>query len=422
MARKRGFLAEYQRQMRLTEQRQRQRAQLVARAERERQAAIRKAEQQRRAAERAELAAARLSEQERRKQEREALAAHQANMQAEVDDLNAALAEAQAELESILSSTLDVDDFVDLESLRVKASHPPFAHEHLRVPTSPPPHVPDPPRPEPEAPKNAFSLFNKKKKQEEAELAAAEAHRLALQQWEHDLQELSQWRAKADATYRDLEEKRQRELANALESYRNECAARDREASERNKELDDLIVGLGYGVPDAVNEYISIVLANSVYPENFEVDHTATFEPSGAELTLNMRIPGPDTFETTKSYRYVKAADEITATALSQKDQKDRYTSIVNAVALRTLHEVFEADRRGVIQSIALELGTETRSPATGQFAYVPLLGVATDRAAFEEIDLSAVVPAATLQHLNAVVSKNPFALTPANLSGVRKG
>ncbi|HEY9564096.1 MAG TPA: hypothetical protein VIR30_10040, partial [Nocardioides sp.] len=90
-------------------------------------------------------------------------------------------------------------------------------------------------------------------------------------------------------------------------------------------------------------------------------------------------------------------------------------------VALRTLHEVFEAERRGLIQSISLEVGTETTDPATGIQGYVPFVAVAAERATFMAFDLSEVVPAATLQHLGAAASKNPLGLVPADVSGIRK-
>ena len=50
-----------------------------------------------------------------------------------------------------------------------------------------------------------------------------------------------------------------------------ECSAREVEASENNKVLDELIANLGYGVPDAVQEYVAIVLSNSVYPSHFPI-------------------------------------------------------------------------------------------------------------------------------------------------------
>jgi restriction system protein len=52
----------------------------------------------------------------------------------------------------------------------------------------------------------------------------------------------------------------------------------------------------------------------------------------------------------------------------------------------------------------------------------VPLVVVAADRTTFSAFDLANVVPAATLDHLGAAVSKSPFDLTAADTSrGVRQ-
>ena len=89
----------------------------------------------------------------------------------------------------------------------------------------------------------------------------------------------------------------------------------------------------------------------------------------------------------------MKAKDEITATQLPAKAQKDRYTSAVHQVALRTLHEVFEADRAGKIHSIALTVGVNRIAPATGKPEYVPLAVAAADRDTFNTFDLANVSP-----------------------------
>lgn len=353
--------------------------------------------------------------------EREALLAHHASMQADVDDMNASLAERNMELDGLLSSTLDKDDYVDLESLRVSAVHPPFAHGHLRVPAHRPAPLPAPQRPVRGIAAEPVGLFGRKRQREEAEAAVDTEYRAALTEWEREMDALPARQAAQDAEYEAREARRQRELASAWAEFQLECKKREEKVAERNRTLDELIVGLGYGMPEAINEYIGIVLANSVYPEDFEVESEATYEPQGAELSLRVVIPAPDSLPTIKSYRYVKASDEIVNTELSQKSQKDRYTEIVNSVALRTLHEVFEADRRGLIKAISLEVGTSANSPATGKLEYIPFLGVAVDREVFAEIDLSGVVPSATLQMLNAAVSKNAHGLVPANVSGVRR-
>ena len=126
--------------------------------------------------------------------------------------------------------------------------------------------------------------------------------------------------------------------------------------------------------------------------------------------------PGPGPHD--KAYKYAKAADEITETALPQKATKDRYAGAVNQVALRSLHEVFEADRRGLIQSIALQVGTETIDPATGVETYVPFVAVGADRATFTGFDLAAVVPAATLAHLGRRCRRTRSASSPRTCRG----
>ena len=167
--------------------------------------------------------------------------------------------------------------------------------------------------------------------------------------------------------------------------------------------------------------YIGIVLSNSVYPDAFPVRYEHNFGLPNRELRLTVTVPQPSDVPSVKEYKYVKAKDEITATLLPLKTQKDRYAGAVHQVAVRILHEIFEADRSGKIHSIALALGTEAISPATGLSETIPLVIVAADRETFRRFDLTNVVPRATLDHLGAAVSKSPFDLTPADTShGVR--
>ena len=135
---------------------------------------------------------------------------------------------------------------------------------------------------------------------------------------------------------------------------------------------------------------------------------------------LRVLVPGPDKVPSTSAYKYTKSSDEITSTSLSQKACKDRYAGAVHQVALRSMHEVFEADRHGHIKTISLEVGTETIDPATGREVYLLFVAAGAERNSFLELDLANVVPAATLSHLGAAVSKNPFGLVAADASGIR--
>lgn len=403
-----------QHQNKLAEQRQRA-------AERERAAAVRRSEQARKAQERAILAAARASEADRKRLEKEAAAAHVVARQAEVDELNAELAAKFDSIDTLLEATLDVDDYVELENLRRTVEHPPFDRDDLQEPVPAPVVLLDPEPPVFHPPEAPAGIFGRKKKLAEAQAKSEAAHAQAQAAWEYEMQQLPSRRQRLAERHADQEQARQRALEVEVERYEKECEQREAEAAKHNASLEKFMVNLSYGVVEAVQEYIGIVMANSVYPDGFTVDHEAQFDPENAELNLRVLIPGPDTIPMIKAYRYVKSSDEIATVALSQKDAKDRYAGVVHQVALRTLHEVFEADRRGLVRTIALEVGTETVSPATGRETYVPLAAVGAPRDEFSELDLSAVVPAATLEHLGAAVSKNPLGLVPANGSGIRR-
>ncbi len=151
------------------------------------------------------------------------------------------------------------------------------------------------------------------------------------------------------------------------------------------------------------------------------MEHEFEFDSKTAELKLHVVVPGPEEMPDAKAYKYTKSTDLITKTSLSQKLCKERYASAVNQIALRTLHEVFEADRRGLIKTISIEVGTNTIHPATGLETYVLFVAAAAERDSFLKFNLGAVVPAATLEHLGAAVSKNPYGLVEVSSSGVRK-
>jgi restriction system protein len=414
---RRGFLAEVQRQI-AASQREAERAQKAA--AREHQAALRKAEQTRKAEERAVAKAARASEADRKRLEREAKTAHVASMQAEVEEKNAALADMYDEIDGLLAATLDVDDYVGLDDLRRTVEHPAFDRSDLETSIPSPPEIPAPAEPQFEQPVAPKGLFGKKKKLAEAETEAHAVHAEDMTAWQEEMDVLPALRQQAADEHAKEEAERVSALATERARYDKECIDRDAEVAEYNAGIDTLATNLGYGTVEAVEEYIMIVLSNSAYPEHFAAQHEFDFDPSTAELQLRTLIPGPDEVPTIKTYKYTKPIDEISTTALSQKASKDRYMLAVQHVALRTLHEIFEADRRGLVNAISLELGTETIDPATGNQKYVPFVAVAADRETFTGFDLSAVQPAATLDHLGAAVSKNPFGLVPANTTGIR--
>ena len=416
----RGFIAEMQHQARVTA---REQAKAQREAERRHKAAVRAAEQERKAAERAEKQLARAQATEQKRLEKKAKEAHIAAMEADVERLNLGLELSYEEIDSLLAATLGVDDYVDLEALKVVAEHPPFDRPDLEVALPAPEAVSNLPEPmlaPPPVPRGLRAFFGKKRHAKAVKKAEAE-HDLAVVAWHEELARIASVNESARKKHTEAEAQRIVDLERERARYDAECSKRETDAEKLNQDIDVLIANLGYGAVDAVQEYVSIVLSNSVYPKCFPIDHDFDFDPAAAELRLRVLVPGPDSLPDTRLYKYVKSSDEITKTTLSQKAQKDRYCRAVFEVALRSLHEVFEADRRGIIKTISLEVGTDTIDPATGRNDFFLFVATGAERQAFLELDLSNVVPTATLARLGASVSKNPFGLVAADASGIRR-
>lgn len=409
-----------QRQIKIAE---REQARAARAAHRNYVAARRDAERARREAERAAIELSRSDAQQRKALEKQAKEAYLNARLAEVEELNLELAQMAEELDSLLAATLDVDDYVDLETLKRTASHPPFDRTDLMQPVPPPPAIVDPETPiyvSPPEPNWFWRLFGTGR-HERAVAQAKTEHQVVLKNWKDEIERNSVRRKRAQIEHINAEQSRLDALATEKSRYEAECAARRAEVETQNGEVAKFISELSYGVPAAVQEYVGIVLSNSIYPDHFQLEHRFIFEPSDAELKLRVLVPGPDKISDVKAHKYTKSTDEITASQLSQRERKDRYSDAVNKVALRALHEIFEADRRAIIQTISLEVGTETTDPATGRETYVSFVAVAAERGSFLKINLANVVPEATLQHLGASLSKNPFGLVAANPTGVRR-
>lgn len=421
MGRRRGFFAELQYQ---AAKAQKESARQAAAAERERVRLEREMHRAQAAAIAARERAARANAQAAAQAEREAKRLHFEAQQTKVESLNADLREELADIDSILESTLAVDDYVDLERLRRVAEHPRFESAHLKTLPAPAP-IAAPPEPyfQQPAPPTGISAVFARKKHAAATAAAQAQFEQAHEAWRAVVAQIPGRQLAASEQHQAAEGERLRRLASDRRRYDAECDERQRVADTENAHLDDLINRLANSEADAVDEYIGIVIGNSIYPEVIAASSDLDFSYSSdmRELSITLKFPPPEVIPTTKSLRYVRASDEIAETKLTQKDITTRYTNLINNMTLRTLHEVWESDRAGKIDSISLVGGVNHVDPAVGTDIFVRLIALAVSREDFLQIDLSRITPSETLKHLRAVVSKTPHRLTPIDdKKGVR--
>jgi len=114
-----------------------------------------------------------------------------------------------------------------------------------------------------------------------------------------------------------------------------------------------------------------------------------------------------------KEHRYVKSRDEIKTSARPATQRKSLYASMIAQIALRTVHEIFEADRLGHVETVVYNGVVDSIDKRTGQQARVCLVSLRTTRDTFEALQLDRVDPQECLKGLGAGVSKKPFELAP---------
>jgi restriction system protein len=349
----------------------------------------RELERQARATEREQKA----RERERAARERDAKRRHAEARAAEVEEMNADVEAEVAALEGILAATLTVDDHIDFDVLKEEPEIPPFQPGRLAVAERSPERDAFMP-----SPLSALSKLvpGAKAKHEQAVVSATSAYEQA--QREHA----------------DRERAREAELAGARRAYEKDVAKIKARAEAQHREIDAFRVRFEAGDPAAIVEYFSLVLDTSSYPEDFPKRHRMAFVPESKQLVVEYELPTADaSVPTDRGYRYVESRDAVEELPRSAAQIKALYMQIVAQTTLRTLHELFEADRDRRLETIVLNCYVETIDPSTGKPISPHLVTVRASRGVFAQLDLRNAEPLACLKGLNASVSKSPSELLP---------
>jgi len=338
--------------------------------------------------ERAERRAERADAAERRRQEQ---VAHEAGAAA-AKEMMAQLDAQVAELRTVLTSVLASPPRLPFAELKRSAEAAPFEPGELGQPL-PVPVWEDFAPPSPGA---LSGLVGGKARRARAEEAARAAFGQAI------------------AEHRLAEQERARRLRQAREEYDRMILDLEAEVRQHNAAVDELEGSFRAGVPEAVEEYFSQLLALSEYPPGFPCEWQLAYRHEPRELVIEYRLPSADVVPRARDFRYVKSRGEIDELARPVKEVKDLYASVVYQVALRTMWECFAAaEGLDVVDTVVFNGIVPATNRATGQPEELHLVSAPASRAMFSELVLDQLDPAACLRYLKAVVSPHPYDLEP---------
>ncbi|MFY1637137.1 restriction endonuclease [Solwaraspora sp. WMMB335] len=310
---------------------------------------------------------------------------------AKVAAANANLRSRLSQLEELLAETLSVDDHIDLNRLKRSAKPPPFDPGDLATPLTPP----------------RWSDFEPP---EPAGLGKMFGGEIRHQQ---QLAEAQQAFERAKGEHEAAEAQRQRRLAAAEEKYRQQCDKLAAKVAAHNAAIDRFASVFAAADPKAVVEYFGLVLGNSVYPDDFPQRYRLAYLPESRQLVVEYQLPTADVIPKMREYRYLPDEDEVTAVPRPDSEIDERYADMVTQITLRTVHELYEADRTRLLETVSLNGIVDTTDPATGRRARPCLVSLRTDRQSFVSINLANVDPAVCLRRLGARLSPHPVDLDP---------
>lgn len=303
-----------------------------------------------------------------------------------VDLQNEELEQVVQRFTSLLKETLFKDDYIDLDKLK----------RTIELPTHPS-RSPLPQKPElsaylpPQLKGMQKFVPGATKKQQIHEEAAQTRFRAALKQYETALQKHEQ----------------------AQKAYNTYLSQTKPEIEAHNAHLDELKKDLATGLPSAIVDYCALVLEASTYPQEFPQHAKLAYVPESKQLVVEYDLPNFEVIPTISVYKYNKSKDEITTTSRPTTQRKALYSSVIAQITLRTIHELFEADRIGHIETIVFNGYVESLDRGIGHNVRICLVTVRTDRETFAKINLEHVDPSICLKTLNASVSKSPDELAP---------
>jgi restriction system protein len=334
-------------------------------------------------------------EQQRRAAEREAKAEYVRSRELKTSQLNTELEKRLRSLENILADSLSVDDVIPFELLRFREAPPTF---------SPPIDVAYP-KPAPDQasfingvvqPSGLKAFVPGARKRYEQELKKVETqYEAALTEWM-------------------INEQQRLETLTALESKHADVVEEfEKTRDRRNSEVDIFERKYRAGDPAAIVPYCKMVLELSGYPAGIPHDFKLAYTQASQQLVVEFELPVASIVPKIGEYRYTKASDTIGEKARKENDIRDLYQNIVASIALRTVHELFEADQGDHISVLCFNGFIRTIDPATGKDIQPHLISVRTTKEKFEEIDLARVDKAVCLRNLGAQVSRQPAEAQP---------
>lgn len=304
-----------------------------------------------------------------------------------------------AELEGTLAHTLQVDDAVDWDSLMDQAPYPHPKPSRLPLET-----VPTEPRSSDPKYKPELTFVDKllAKRRDRKIREAAALYTADHATWKEQTKAIEEQNKASENKYIIVLSVWVKAKAE-YESRQIATNKRISEQKERYLQKD----------PDAISDYCEMVLGNSEYPDYFPQEWDIEYRPESQTLLVDYSLPDIEAIPVLQSVRYIVSRDEFTETKLSGTELNRLYDKLLYQIALRTIHELYEADAADALRTIIFNGWVASIDKSTGLGVNPCIMSIQASKDEFLALDLSNIEPKACFKHLKGVGSSKLHGLAP---------
>lgn len=193
--------------------------------------------------------------------------------------------------------------------------------------------------------------------------------------------------------YEDRLKEYEERKTKALQDYFLAKQEFETEQRQHNADVNFLRESFEMHEEGAIEKYASVVLANSQYPSELDMDFDVDYV--GFENTIYVSFLLPDIADLPMIDRYTfnQSTDEIKEYPLSKANATMLYENTLLSVGIRTIHEMFEAIYNGAIETVVFKgyLLSSEASEETIDFSdnVREIFEIKADKMVFESIAIS---------------------------------
>ena len=272
-------------------------------------------------------------------------------------------------------------------------------------------HKPYPERPKEEAFSPKLTLIDKlmAKRRERKIGESKQRYASALSTWEEDKLSVD----KANAALEKSFDRQLSEWEKRVEDWTDRRKTFLAEQRQYNDNIDSLKDQYSSKDKDAILEYCELVLTKSEYPASFPKSYALEYTPENGILVIEYSLPSQSCFPTVKEVRYLSSRKELKESTIPEAQQSKMFDDAMYKIALRTLHELFKADKVNALVAVAFNGWVKSVNKATGKEETNCILSIQVTKEEFVKIDLANVDPKVCFRNLKGVSASKLSTLTP---------